>query len=132
MYDLTAAKALALWAALHLVLLLLLSGRVVRLRRRHRVAIGDAGVPELTAAQRAFGNAAEYIGPTLGGLAALVLVNAPALLIHGVGALFFAGRVLHGYGMSQTVQPGRGRVLGMMLTYTALIALVASLVVYLI
>jgi len=52
-----AAHAAALWIGLCLILMLVLSVRVVRLRRRHRVELGDGDIPELTQAIRAFGNA---------------------------------------------------------------------------
>ena len=48
-----AGHALALWSALHILLLLGLSLLVVRQRRRHGVALGDGGVPELACAIRA-------------------------------------------------------------------------------
>ena len=47
--------AAALWAGLHLVLLLVLSVLVVRQRRKHQVALGHADIPELNQAVRAFG-----------------------------------------------------------------------------
>ena len=57
----TSGHAAALWVGLHLILLLVLSLLVVRQRRRHKVALGDGGVPELAQAIRAFGNATEYV-----------------------------------------------------------------------
>jgi len=41
--------AAALWAGLHLFLLLVLSVLVVRLRQKHKVALGGEGIPELRA-----------------------------------------------------------------------------------
>jgi uncharacterized membrane protein YecN with MAPEG domain len=54
-----ALQAAAFWAALHLLLMVGLAAGVIRLRRRLRVGVGDGGVPELTRAGRAFGNAAD-------------------------------------------------------------------------
>ena len=54
-----AAHAAALWVGLHLILMLVLSVRVVRQRRLHGVQLGDAEIPELAQAIRAFGNATE-------------------------------------------------------------------------
>ena len=45
MDPIPAGHALALWSALHILLLLGLSLLVVRQRRRHGVAMGDGGVP---------------------------------------------------------------------------------------
>ena len=74
-----AGHALALWSALHLLLLLGLSLLVVRQRRRHGVALGDGDVAELACAIRAFGNASEYIPMGLVGLTSLTLAGAPGL-----------------------------------------------------
>ena len=65
-----AGQAAALWAGLNLLVMLILSVLVVRQRRKHRVAAGDGGVPELLQAQRAFGNASEYIPTAVAGLVA--------------------------------------------------------------
>ena len=125
-----AGRAAALWAGLNLVVLLVLSGLVVRERRRHGVAIGDAGVPELLRAQRAFGNAVEYVAPGLGALAVLAVAGAPAAAVHMIGGGLFAGRVAHGAALSLNAGPSLGRTVGMGLTWTALIAAAAVLLVY--
>jgi uncharacterized protein len=125
-----AGRAAALWAGLHLVVLLVLSGLVVRERRRHGVVIGDAGVPELLRAQRAFGNAVEYVAPGLGALAVLAVAGAPAAAVHVIGGCLFTGRVVHGVALSRDAGPSLGRTVGMGLTWTALIAAAAVLLVY--
>ena len=89
------AHAAALWTGLHLILLLVLSVLVTRQRRKHHVEIGDGGVPALNQAIRAFGNAAEYVPAALVGLGVLALVGAMPLLIHPIGFLLFAGRLMH-------------------------------------
>lgn len=126
----SAGRAAALWAGLNLVVLLVLSGLVVRERRRHGVVIGDAGVPELLRAQRAFGNAVEYVAPGLGALAVLAVAGAPAAAVHAIGGCLFAGRVIHGAALSVNAGPSPGRTVGMALTWTALIVATAALLVY--
>jgi hypothetical protein len=125
-----AAHAAALWASLNLFVLLVLSGLVVRQRRRHRVALGDAGVPELVRAQRAFGNAAEYIPAGLAALAVLVVTGGGAPEVHVIGALLFAGRVAHGMGLSITGGPSIGRTVGMLLTWLAWLIAAVCLLLY--
>jgi uncharacterized membrane protein YecN with MAPEG domain len=125
-----AGKAAALWAGLHLLVLLVLSGLVVRERRRHGVVIGDAGVPELLRAQRAFGNAVEYVSPGLGALAVLAVAGAPAAVVHVIGGCLFLGRVVHGVALSLSASSSIGRTLGMVLTWTALIAAAVALLLY--
>lgn len=125
-----AGRAAAFWAGLLLIVLLALSGLVVRERRRHGVAIGDAGVPELVRAQRAFGNAVEYVAPGMGALAVLAVAGAPAAAVHIIGGCLFAGRVIHGATLSRDAGPSPGRTVGMALTWTALIGAAAALLVY--
>lgn len=124
-----AGGAVALWAGLHLLLLLVLSALVVRQRRRHRVAIGDGGVPELLRAQRAFGNASEYVTPGLAALTILAVVGSPAALVHAIGAVLFVGRVAHGVGLSMSGGPTLARMVGMLLTWVAWLAAAVSLLV---
>ena len=78
----TSAQAAALWTALTLLVLLVLSLQVVRQRTKHKVLIGDDGVPELVRAVRAFGNATEYAGPGMAALIMLAVVGASPLAIH--------------------------------------------------
>lgn len=129
--DVTAsAHAAALWAGLHLFLLLVLSVRVTRQRRKHAVPLGDGGVPSLAQAIRAFGNASEYVPSALIGLAILALVAAPALFIHVAGLVLFAGRVLHAISLSRSSEATMPRAIGALATWIAYIAIAAALVFY--
>lgn len=129
MPDMTSAQAAALWSGLMILLLVTLSVRVVLARQKHRVVLGDGGNADLTLAGRVFGNAAEYIPVGIGALALLTLLGLPGYAIHGVGGLLFLGRVLHATGLTAG-KPTPGRLLGMILTYLALIAGGAMLVVH--
>ncbi len=115
------AHAAALCVGLHLLLLLVLSVRVVRLRQQHNVPIGDEGVPELLRARRAFGNATEYVPAGMGALAMLALVGAPGLVVHGVGVVLFLGRIVHGWSLSVSAAASMGRSAGTLLTWLALL-----------
>jgi uncharacterized membrane protein YecN with MAPEG domain len=125
-----AAHAAALWAGLHLVLLLVLSVLVTRQRRRHKVEIGDGGVPALTQAIRAFGNATEYVPAALVALAILALAGAAPLLIHSIGLVLFVGRVLHAAGLSRSSGVSWPRAGGVLATWIAYIAAAAALLFY--
>ena len=122
------AHAVALWAGLHLILLVVLSVRVVSQRRRHGVALGDGGVPELARAIRAFGNATEYTPTGLVALAVLTLAAAPPLLVHLMGVVLFAGRVLHALGLTFSGGASRLRSLGILATWSAYLAAAAALI----
>lgn len=129
--DVTAsAHAAALWAGLHLFLLLILSVLVTRQRRKHGVSMGDGGVPSLGRAIRAFGNATEYVPSALIGLAILALVAAPPLFIHVAGLVLFAGRALHAVSLSRSSEATLPRAIGALATWIAYIAIAAALVFY--
>lgn len=116
--------AAGLWVAFSLILLLVLSGLTSASRRKHRVSIGDGGHPQVAAASRAFGNAAEYMPLTLLALVTLALVGYPTWVIHLIGAAFALGRVLHAIGMVKTLEgqpPRPERMVGMLLTYLPLL-----------
>ena len=124
------AHAAALWVGLNLLLLLVLSALVVRQRQRHRVMIGDEGVPELLRARRAFGNATEYLPAGIGALAMLALVGSPSPVIHGVGAVLFLGRIAHAWGITSSAGPSLGRTAGTLLTWLAFLFAGALLLFY--
>lgn len=122
--------AAALWAGLHLILLIVLSVLVVRQRRKHKVALGDEGVPELAQAIRAFGNATEYVPAAMVGVAVLAVVGAPPLAIHVGGVLLFAGRVSHALGLSSSGGTSFPRAIGILVTWVAYVYLAAALLFY--
>jgi uncharacterized membrane protein YecN with MAPEG domain len=129
--DATAsAHAAALWAGLNLTLLLVLSVLVTRQRRKHHIETGDGGVPALSQAIRAFGNATEYVPAAIAGLALLALVNAPPLLIHPIGLILFAGRLLHAVGLSRSTATSALRAFGALATWISYVGLAAALLFY--
>lgn len=130
MIENDALEAAAVWVALHLLLLLTLSALVVRQRQGHRVAIGDGGVPELNRASRAFGNASEYVPAFLAGLVLLALVDAPAGVVHGLGALMLAGRIAHAAGLTRSEGPTAPRAVGMVLTWLGYLLVPGALLFY--
>ena len=129
MAGMTALQAAALWSGLLVLLMVGLAFRVIANRRRHRVLFGDGGVPQMTVAARAFGNAAEYIPVGIAVLILLALLETPVLTIHLVAGVFLLGRLIHGLGLSHGAGPGPGRMIGMSLTLLALLAAAILLVV---
>lgn len=116
--------AAGLWVGFSLILLLILSGLTSANRRRHKVSIGDGGSAQVSAASRAFGNAAEYMPIALVALVLLALVGQPVWVIHLIGGGFIIGRVLHAIGMVKTLEgqpPRPERMVGMLLTYLPLL-----------
>lgn len=129
MADMTAAQTAALWSGLLILLLVILSVRVVMARQRNRVVLGDGGNAEVILAGRVFGNAAEYIPVGIAALAVLTLLGLPAYAIHAVGGTLFFGRIAHAGGLTAG-KPTPGRLLGMAMTYLALIGAGAMLIVH--
>jgi uncharacterized protein len=122
--------AAALWVGLHLFLMLTLSALVVRQRQKHKVALGDGKIPELTCAIRAFGNASEYVPSGMAALAALALVAAPPLAIHITGLILFAGRVTHAIALSRSGSASAARAVGVMATWIAFVFAGVALLFY--
>nr|MEA2799343.1 uncharacterized protein [Phenylobacterium sp.] len=129
--DATAsAHAAALWVGLHLILLLVLSLLVVRQRRAHGVVLGDADIPALTQAVRAFGNATEYVPAGLIAIAVLAMVGAPPMVVHLTGLVLLVGRVSHAIGLSRSGGASILRSAGVILTWLAYILGAVALIFY--
>ncbi len=109
-----------LYAALAAVILIVLSVRVIGVRRGRRVAIGDDGDDDMARRIRAQGNFAEYVPLALVLILLLELGGAPAWQLHLLGAALILGRILHAW--SLTAHSGKGRLAGMTLTFFVLTA----------
>ena len=129
MTDMTALDVAGFWSGLLLFVLIALSVNVVVSRNRHRVLLGDGGVEPMNVAVRAFGNAAEYIPIGIGAMILMALLGAPVWVMHVVGALLFLGRSVHPFGLSTVGRPKPARLVGMVLTYAALVTAAVDLVV---
>ena len=118
---LTAAGAAAL---LHIWLSL----RVSQVRRAQKILHGDGGSPALLRRMRAHANYAENAPIFLILLALLELAGAWSLALWAAVILFFAGRILHAFGMDRSTLSNL-RVAGVALTWAVLIALGAWAIV---
>ena len=103
--------------------------RTLRLRRKLTIAIGDGGDLRMLRARPVHANLAEYARLTL--LVAFMLESQAAreVLVHALCACLFLGRLAHAHGVIQTKQDFTYRVLGMAMTFTALVGSAASLLV---
>lgn len=119
--------AFGFYAGLNALILLVLSMRVVEARYRTNTAIGGGGKPAMMAPLRAHANAAEYMPIALILLWALASPLGRSIwLIHGVGATFTIGRLLHAIGLSRSVGPSSLRFAGMVLTWIAYVVGIAA------
>lgn len=108
--------------ALAALLFLALSVRVVTLRLRHQVGLGDGGHPDLERAMRAHGNFVEYVPLILILLVMLELNGRVPLAVPGVlGGMLLVGRLLHAQGLSRRRGASFGRQAGIVLTWFSLV-----------
>lgn len=108
----------ALYAGLLGVLLLVLSYRVSMYRRRHGVSLGDGGHKDLHAAIRVQGNFVEYVPLALVLLSLADATGRSPILVHGLGAALFLGRILHAQGLTSNPDgKSIGRMVGILLTW---------------
>jgi uncharacterized protein len=119
------------YAAVLALLLVVLSVRTLRVRRRLRIPVGDGGNPEMLRAMRVHANFIEYVPISLLLIFMLELGGGWGWLVHALCLALVGGRVVHAYGYGQAAEDFRFRVAGMSLTFTALAgAAIALLVLY--
>jgi uncharacterized membrane protein YecN with MAPEG domain len=109
-------QAAVLYAGLFCLFMLLLKLNVGRVRTTQKIGFGDGGNEPMQRALRVQGNAAEDVPVVVLGLLGLGALAAPALLIHGLGAGFLLGRVLHAIGLGGSSGGRPGRMFGTLLT----------------
>ena len=116
-----------LYAAVAALLFAALSFRTLILRQKLGVPVGHSGDAGLERAIRAHGNFAEYVPLTLLVIFFLEIQGAESIVIHTLCSCLVTGRAFHALGVSQLNEPTFLRVIGMGLTFTALIAASARL-----
>jgi len=89
-----------------------LSLRVISLRRRHRVGIGDGGHKDLARAIRVHGNFAEWVPLTLIALLAADLRGVSDSIVAVLGAVLVLARVAHAEGLTRTAGTSSFRTFG--------------------
>ena len=109
------------YAALFALFFVVLSLRIVRLRRGLRIALGNKGNETMLRAIRVHSNFAEYVPFSLLLIFLVEAQGAYPLLVHGLCLCLLAGRLSHAFGMSQSSENFRYRVFGMAMTFTTLI-----------
>lgn len=112
-----------LYAGLCTILVVVLGLRVVLVRFRHRIGIGDGGDTTLQRRVRVHANAIENLPLALLLLGGMELNGYPAPLIHGFGATLLLSRVAHAWGLSHSSGTSRGRFLGTLFTWLLMLAM---------
>lgn len=109
-----------LYAGLLTLFFVLLSLRVVNLRRRG-IAFGDNGDVAVVRIVRAQANFAEYVPLALLMMGFLEVGRQSIYVLHALGVALVVARLLHGTALSFGWQPRRARVAGAALTFAVLI-----------
>jgi hypothetical protein len=111
----------AFYAGLLCLLYLVLSFRVIFMRRAARVEIGTGESKELLRRTRVHANFAEYAPFAIILMGLAESLQASRLLLHAAGLALLVGRLIHAYGLSQTPHIMPLRFSGMVLTFTSLL-----------
>lgn len=119
----------AIYAILAALLILWLSMNVIKIRRRHRISVGDGDNQELITAMAAQSNAVEYLPVALLLLFSAELNHAHPGIIHILGIALLTARLIHARGI--LTDRLAIRVLGMQITFYTIIGLVVTNLVYL-
>ena len=101
----------------------MLALKVIGIRRRDKVSVGDGGNEELLRAMRAQANLLEYAPLTLILFACAELNGVHWIILAILAVAFIAGRLLHPTGIKAANAPGKARVMGMILTLNVMLAL---------
>jgi uncharacterized protein len=109
-----------LYAGLLTLLFVLLSVRVVNLRRKG-IIFGDNGDIGVIRIVRAQGNFAEYVPLALMMMGFLELTRYSIYLLHALGIMLLIARLFHGFALSFGWQIRFGRVAGAALTFVVLL-----------
>lgn len=117
----TLFEIVALYAALNILLLVYLSVRVIGVRKKKEIGLGDGGNDELLQRIRVQGNFTEYAPIALLGLLLMASLGATPVWLHGLGIAMTLGRTLHAFGLSKSSGATNPRVFGMLLTFCVLI-----------
>ncbi len=119
----------ALYGALNAIFNIFLANEVSRLRKRHKVGLGEGEVPELLVAIRAHGNNAEFVPLAIVMLLLAELCGGSPMLLHIMGGSLLFARVAHWFGLPRK-SPNLYRFTGVALTWLVILG-TAGYVLYL-
>ncbi len=117
----TQFEAVTLYLGLFALLFVVLKLNAGRVRAGEKVNFGEGGNDAMIKAMRVQGNAVEDVPIVLLGLIGLAALSAPVAWIHGLGATFFVGRVLHAIGLGSATGTGLPRLLGTLISMLAML-----------
>lgn len=101
-----------LYAGLLSLIFIALTVRVVQLRGKRQVGIGDGGHQDLALAIRVHANFVEYVPLLLVLIGFLEASGAPAWAVHAMGVVLVVCRLAHAQGLSGSEGTSPGRAVG--------------------
>jgi uncharacterized protein len=107
----------SIYAALLSLLYVLLSVRVIGVRRSLRIGLADGGHRLLIRRIRVHANFVEYVPLALILMLLAETQRGPKSLVHVIGLLLLCGRLVHAYGVGQEPEVRYCRSIGMVLTF---------------
>lgn len=116
-----------IYVALSVLLVLILTIRVILLRRDRKVGLGDGGDSQVACAIRAHANALEVLPLALLMLVLFEIGGAHSYAVHAYGAALLFARLWHGVGLSGSPGVSAGRFYGTALTWMVMIGLATQL-----
>ena len=111
----------AFYAGILALILVILSVRVVVVRRKVHRSFGDGGEDTLQPVIRGQGNFIEYVPLSLLLLGYLEFSGTHPYLIHGLGIALVVARILHPFGLQKDGGPTVPRVVGTVITWIVLV-----------
>jgi len=116
----------ALYASLLVIVALVLTGLVGRLRPKLNVSLGDGGHRGLIVANRRHMNSVEQVPLALFRLAVVELDGASSMWLHALGGTLLAERHMHPFGIDATNMKRMQRLSGASLTMLVEAALIVT------
>lgn len=111
----------ALYAGILAVLMVILLFRVIRMRLKYKVGLGDGGISELTQAIRVHGNFTEMVPLLLILMMVMEIGDISATFLHSFGIAIVLSRIFHIIGLSQSSGTTKGRFIGTVIAITLLL-----------
>lgn len=113
------------YAGLLAFVFVVLSFRIILMRRKFKVGIGHGEQKELHRAIRVHGNFAEYVPLALFLMLLLELNQTESWLMHVLGLSLLVGRMFHAMGLGKSAGTSMPRFVGGVLTYSMMLVAAA-------
>lgn len=122
-----ALSAAGIYVALNCIILFWLTNATGKLRRTHKILIGDGGNAHLVRIIRGHANAVENMPMFFIPLVIGAMIGMPLIAVHVLGLTFTIGRAVHASHFIAEAAPMKTRIIGFGISFLAHIVLVLGL-----